>query len=231
MIDLDGADSIASVARRVCLSGQSAVLCAEVPGDVGYLFFFNGALIHATSLDSIGDAAAAEILRWQAASLSWCERRWPRDHSVTKSLDELLQQSSANPAAAMAGRAEDLAPPESEARRAQPADQVPPSPRLPSATGVARALLGDGFKNALSVDGSGLVSGARGSHEHLKAVARSSTLLGDLFGEALGVGPLIAAEASSSGLQRILARSSGGSAVAETTGGSALHLARAFLKL
>jgi hypothetical protein len=229
MIDLDGADSIASVARRVCLSGQSAVLCAEVPGDVGYLFFLNGALIHATSLDLTGDTAAAEILRWQSASLSWCERRWPRDRSVTQSLDELLQQAPDN-AAAVAGQREDE-PPESEARRAQPTDQVTPAPRLPSATGVARALLGDGFKNALSVDGSGLVSGTRGSHEHLKAVARSSALLGDLFGEALGVGPLIAAEASSSGLQRIIARSSGGSAAAETSGGNALHLARAFLKL
>jgi hypothetical protein len=237
MSAIESEESVAAVARAACLGGHTAVLCAEVPGDVGYLFFLKGELVHAASLDLEGEAAAVEVLAWQGASLGWCERRWPRERTIAKDLSGLLESiatqplittSPADSEAEEAEEAEEEPPPESQARRAPPSAL---HARFPTAVGVSRALLCDGFKNVLSVNGSGLATEARGSHQHLKAIASASTVLGDLFGEALGLGPLFAAEASSSAFYRIVARSADGSTVAETTGGSALSLARAFLKL
>lgn len=232
MPEIDNQESVASLARAACSSGRAAVLCAEVPGDVGYLFFLKGELVHASSLDLEGEAAAVEILTWQDASLGWCERRWPRERSISKDLSELLELAARPPEypARMLER-EEQPPPESQARVVSPSTSPPPAARFPTAAGVSRALSNDGFKNVLSVDGSGTVAETRGSHRHLKAVVHATTVLGDLFGEALGLGPLIAAEASSRAFHRIVARSNDGITVAETSGGSALTLARAFLKL
>jgi hypothetical protein len=237
MPSIDSEESVAAVARAACLGGHTAVLCAEVPGDVGYLFFLKGELVHAASLDLEGEAAAVEVLGWQGASLGWCERRWPRERTITSDLTALLESTTTRPpvvttvqppVTAAIADPEEEAPPESQARRA-PTSVL--APRFPTAVGVSRALLCDGFKNVLSVNGGGLATEARGSYQHLKSVLRSSTVLGDLFGEALGLGPLFAAEASSGAFHRIVARSTESTTVAETTGGSALSLARAFLKL
>jgi hypothetical protein len=59
----------------------------------------------------------------------------------------------------------------------------------------------------------------------------SSLTLGDSLGASFGLGPLVAAEASAPGFHRLVARSSEDGITVETGGGSALQLARAFLKL
>jgi hypothetical protein len=232
MTDIASEESVDAVARRAVFSGHSAVLCAEVSGDVGYLFFLKGELVHASSLELEGEAAAAEILCWREARLSWCERRWPNTRSITKDVSELLRQPPPMPVD-LAGPldVEDEPPPESQARPATTSPRFSSEPRFPTATGVSRALLGAGFKNALCVSSAGLVGEARGNYQHLKAIVHGSALLGDLFGTALGVGPLIAAEISSTGFHRVLARSGEGGAAGETVGGNALVIARAFLKL
>src|SRR5689334_21916677 len=94
---IDSEESVAAVARAECLGGHTAVLCAEDPGDVGYLFFLKGELVHATSLDLEGEAAAIEVLAWQGASLGWCERRWPRERTITKDLTGLLESITTQP--------------------------------------------------------------------------------------------------------------------------------------
>jgi hypothetical protein len=216
------------------------VLCAEINGDVGYLFFLKGELVHASSLDLEGESAAAEILAWQAATLSWCERRWPRERTISKNLDDLLQARPVAPSVSVgvvqppppsAVDDEEEPPPQSRSRVGSPKPVVSPEPRLPSAGGVSRALLAGGFKNVVRVNAGGHVTEARGSHHHLKSIVHASLALGDLLGTALGLGPLLAAEASASDFHRLVARSNDGASAAEGPGGPALSLARAFLKL
>lgn len=235
MTAIDEQESVAAIARAACVSGHAAVLCAEIPGDVGYLFFLKGELVHASSLDLEGEAAAVEILGWQGASVGWCERRWPRERTVLRDIDELVdlgaQRASSGISSLERDEEEDLPPPESQARVTSPSTAPLAGVRFPTAAGVSRALLNDGFKNGLSVHGSGLVGETRGSYQHLKAVIWATTALGDLFGESLGLGPLLAAEASTRTFHRIVARSNDGTTAAETTGGSALSVARAFFKL
>ena len=120
-------------------------------------------------------------------------------------------------------------PPRGPARPAT-AD-APVEVHFPSSLGIRQALGRAEFKNALRMSLTGNVTDSRGSAAHLKSILRSSLTLGDSLGAALGLGPLIAAEANAPSFHRLLARSSEETSAVETSGGSALALARAFLKL
>lgn len=232
MIELAERDEVAEVARRTCRAGHPAVLCVEIMGDVGYLFFSAGELIHAVSLDLEGDRAAVEILSWQGARLSFCERRWPRARSVTQELGQLLQQSRLAPAQVTGpARPLDAVAAEMPSPRAEAVAAPAIEPRLPTPAGLSRALRGDGFASSLFLDSDGRVHEARGHSDHLKPIIQASLRLGDSFGEAFGLGPLVAVEAAGGGLHRIVARSSEGAAAAEAPGSGCLQVARAFLKL
>jgi hypothetical protein len=213
--------------RQAAMRGASAVMRIEVTGDVGYLFFLEGELVHASTLELEGEQAVDAILSWRAGAPAWCDRRWPRERSVHRSWSELASASaSASRAAAPAVPDEPPAQP-STASAAEPAAEA----HFPSSFGLRQALSRPEFRNALRLGTGGRVGDSRGSTAHLKPVLLASFTLGDSLGAALGLGPLVAAEASAPGFHRLLARSSEDAAAAETAGGSALQLARAFLKL
>lgn len=224
-------DELLAAVRLARSTFKTAVMCVEVSGNVGYLFFLDGELVHASTLELEGEPAATEILAWRAVRLAWCERRWPKSRSVLRDWNELVEASEAaqTPLSAVSAvstaRAE-IAPPQHEPARAAPAAVA-----LPSALGLRQALGRAEFKNALRVAAGGQVGDTRGSVAHLRPILSSSLTLGDLLGDALGLGPLIGAEASAPGFHRLVARSSEDASAAETAGGSALQLLRAFLKL
>src|SRR6185436_13787802 len=98
---------------------------------------------------------------------------------------------------------------------------------FPSALGLRQVLDRAEFLNALRLSSAGNVSDSRGSTAHLKPILRSTLTLGDSLGAALGLGPIIAAEASATGFHRLIARSAEGASAVETAGGNSLQLARA----
>jgi hypothetical protein len=225
--------SIVTAVRQASVSSLTSVLRVDVPGDVGYLFFLEGALVHAATLDLEGEQAALTVLGWEVATLAWCERRWPRERSVHRGWAELVEQLPASDV---------TAPPPEIAMRPTPTpvEQVTPSApppaqevHFPSSFGIRRALAHTDFKNALRLGPSGTLGDTRGSSSHLKPILRAAVVLGDSLGSALGFGPLIAAEASASApaLHLLIARSAEDSSAIETSGGEGLQLARAFLKL
>lgn len=223
------ADDLFTAIRQARLTAASAVMCVEVSGNVGYLFFRQGEIVHASTLELEGEPAVMEILAWREVRLTWCERRWPRQRSVLRDWNELV--------AAVQTPAPAVTVPEPER---EPEPQTPASPaaaaspvevHFPSALGLRQALGRAEFKNAVRLAAGGNVSDSRGSVAHLRPILRSTVTLGDLLGDTLGLGPLIGAEASAPGFHRLIARSSEDASAAETAGGSALQLARAFLKL
>jgi hypothetical protein len=203
-------------------------MCVEVTGNVGYLFFLQGEIVHASTLELEGEPAVISIATWPKARLTWCERRWPRERSVRRGWDELAAEVDAEVTSAKGVVAEASREPEAPA---PPAPTGPSEVHFPSALGMRQALGRAEFKNALRVAAGGQVSDSRGSVAHLKPILRSTVALGDLVGATLGLGPLIGAEASALGFHRLIGRSSEEAAAAETNGGSALQLLRAFLKL
>jgi hypothetical protein len=208
----------------------TAVLRLEVVGDIGYLFLLEGELVHASTLELEGESALASMLGWHDAKLAWCERRWPRERTIHRPWTELAP-TEASPGLAAEHEQEPAPTPEPEPEpEPEPVSEVAPV-QFPSAMGIRQVLSRADFRNAVRLNAIGNVSDSRGSTAHLKPILRSSVTLGDSLGAALGIGPLLAAEASAPGFHRVLARSSEDMTAVETAGGSGLSLARAFLKL
>lgn len=82
-------EEIALALRQAAISCISTVMRAEIPGNVGYLFLREGAVVHATTLELEGEDALRAILRWRKASLAFCERHWPQGPSVKRPWTEL----------------------------------------------------------------------------------------------------------------------------------------------
>lgn len=206
--------------RHAEITAKTGVMRVEVRGDVGYLFFERGDLVHASTLDREGEAAVQSIATWEQAAPCWCERRWPRERTVMRKFIELLDEARATERSAPARVTE---PP-----REAPSGEAPS--HFPSSFGLRQVLWRDEFKNVLRLS-AGAVADSRGSSGHLRSIVQATMTLGDSLGAALGLGPLVAAEASAPSFHRLLARSADELAAAETPDGAALPLARAFLKL
>lgn len=217
-------DILAAV-RQAAMAMVSSVIRVEVAGNVGYLFFLSGELVHGSTLELEGEPAVNAILSWREADLAWCERRWPRERTVFRSWSELCATPEPPPVAPI----EDERPtaPAIPLEASEPAPEV----RFPSSFALRQMLNRAEFKNALRINVSGVVADTRGSTAHLKPILLSALSLGDSLGAALGLGPLIAAEASAPGFYRVVARSGEDGMAAESAGGSTVALTRAFLKL
>jgi len=187
------------------------------------LFFLKGDLVHASTLDREGEAAASVIANWQpAVPPCWCERRWPRERSVTRRFLELLDDGE---------REQSVGPGPIEMHEPDPpSSEVDETAHFPSTFGLRQVLGRAEFKNALRMR-SGVVGDSRGSSSHLRSIVQATMTLGDSLGAVLGLGSLIAAEASAPGFHRLLARSADELVAVETADPTTLPLTRAFLKL
>jgi hypothetical protein len=223
--------SIITAVRQASISSLTSVLRVDIQGDVGYLFFLDGELVHAATLDLEGEEAALTVLGWEVATLAWCERRWPRERSIHCDWAALVDRLESCELTAPPPEVAPLPAPILLEPVRQSAPPPAPEVHFPSAFGIRRALGHTDFKNALCLGSDGTLGDARGSSSHLKPILRAAVALGDLLGGALGLGPLIAAEASASTLHLVIARSAEDSSAIETNGGEGLQLARAFLKL
>jgi len=216
-------DGLIFTVRQAEITAKTGVLRVEVVGDVGYLFFLKGDLVHASTLDREGEAAASVIANWQpAVPPCWCERRWPRERTVTRRFVDLLEEQ--DPAASVAPAPVEVREP------SQASSEGAEAAHFPSTFGLRQVLGRAEFKNALRMR-SGVVGDSRGSSSHLRSIVQATMTLGDSLGAVLGLGSLVAAEASAPGFHRLLARSADELAAVETADGSTLPLTRAFLKL
>lgn len=223
-------DILAAI-RQAAMAMVSSVIRVEVAGNVGYLFFLNGELVHGSTLELEGEPAVNAMLSWREADLAWCERRWPKERTVFRSWSELCTTAEPPPVALI----EDERPtaPAIPLEPSEPSEPSEPAPevRFPSSFALRQMLNRAEFKNALRINVSGVVADTRGSTAHLKPILLSALSLGDSLGAAFGLGPLIAAEASAPGFYRVVARSGEDGVAAESAGGSTVALTRAFLKL
>jgi len=225
-------EELMAAIHQARVGAASAVMCVEVTGNVGYLFFRDGEIVHASTLEFEGEPAVTAILAWREARLTWCERRWPRERSVLRPWHELAAAAEArSPAVAVVAVALAVAANAEQQTHEPPARASASEVHFPSSLGLRQALGRAEFKNALRLAAGGHVSDSRGSVAHLRPILRSTVTLGDLLGAALGLGPLLGAEAAAPGFHRLIARSAEDASAAETAGGNALQLVRAFLKL
>jgi hypothetical protein len=77
-----------------CLARSHRVIRVTTVGNIGYLFFAGGQIVHASSLELDGEDAAREILLWSQGTFEPCERPWPTRPSITKSWQALLLEAA-----------------------------------------------------------------------------------------------------------------------------------------
>ena len=136
MIATSTAEPIAAALRRAAASGVTSVLRVEVPGDVGYVFLHEGQVVHASTVDLEGEAAATSICGWESGLLTWCERRWPARRSVPSGWSPPLLEVAEPPPAVAATSA--------DARSEEALPELTPvvesTVHFPSAFGIRRVL-------------------------------------------------------------------------------------------
>ena len=86
---LNGA-SLADLVQMECLSGRERVMRVSSGGEVGYLFFRGGQIVHAVSRRGIGETAALEILRWNDGTFEPCSAGWPDRDSIGSNWQNLI---------------------------------------------------------------------------------------------------------------------------------------------
>ncbi|HEX7670141.1 MAG TPA: DUF4388 domain-containing protein, partial [Polyangiaceae bacterium] len=100
----DGADALSSSGFRARLDGLSLfdlvqmeciararrVVRVASAGRVGYLFFLDGEIFHATTKNLHGERAALEMLEWTDGTFEPCNIVWPEKGSIKMGWQNLL---------------------------------------------------------------------------------------------------------------------------------------------
>ncbi len=86
--------SLWDLIQMECLTRSHRVVQVIGEGGVGYLYFDRGQIVHATTAQRTGEAAALEILDWTNGSFQGCERSWPTQATIRTSHEGLILQAA-----------------------------------------------------------------------------------------------------------------------------------------
>ena len=86
--------SLWDLIQMECLARSHRVVQVVGEGGVGYLYFDRGQVVHATTAQRTGEAAALEILDWTNGSFQSCERGWPAQATIRTSHEGLILQAA-----------------------------------------------------------------------------------------------------------------------------------------
>lgn len=199
-----------------CLSRSRRSMQVVGEGGVGYLYFDRGRVVHATTAQAVGEAAALEILAWTNGSFQASDRPWPEQPSIQTALEALLlraaqlrDEAAASNLVAFPGRGgtaldeeifeeleigdeEEEGEPEGEGpMRSSNIDDAITGVKDPR---VARPEIAGDFTVVMRLGPNGaIVSNRGGSEELAETVAYVQRLL-QLTGEMLGLGEFSAME-------------------------------------
>lgn len=198
-------ESLSDLVQMECLSGRERVIRISSGGEVGYLYFRGGQIVHAVSRRGIGEAAVLEILRWNDGTFEPCNAGWPDRDSIGSNWQNLLLLAAQH--RDESGRHNLVAFP-SPASRSVPLrpSSIPPPSSNPARSGGASA--GSGLNSvssvnndssppvlaqvraAVRVDPSGKIVSSKGVADELSQVAAYASRLAELIGDGLGMSGL-----------------------------------------
>jgi hypothetical protein len=195
--NLTGA-SLMDLVQMECLSGREGVIRVSSAGEVGYLFFRSGQIVHAVSRCAIGEAAALEILRWSDGTFEPSNAGWPDRDSITSNWQSLLLRAAQH--RDESGRHNLVAFP--GARGGLPRSSPPPPPPVArvsvkpeaSVSNESSAPLLAQVRAAVRIDPTGNVVSSKGDAEGLTQMAAYAARLAELVGDGLGMQGLVSVE-------------------------------------
>jgi len=86
--------NLPDLVQMECLARSRRSIRVTTVGNIGYLFFADGQVIHASTLELDGEAAAQEILLWSQGTFEPCDRPWPAKPTIDKSWQVLLLEAA-----------------------------------------------------------------------------------------------------------------------------------------
>lgn len=178
-----------------CLRRGQRILRITSRGQVGFLYFRGGQIVHATSGRGAGEAAVREMLSWQAGTVEPWAGSWPDRESITVSWQSLLL-GVAETAIGVEG-AQTVAP-----GKAPPV--VPPPLPPPPAAEVETVVMARNGRVLRGSPGSGLPE-----------AAAYAAQMADLIGEFLGLEGFRTVEASFDRTHYLISRTTEGGLLAQ----------------
>jgi hypothetical protein len=220
--------NLTDLVQMECLARSTQVIRVMSRGDVGYLYFQNGDIVHAMSSSAVGEAAALEILGWDEGSFEQSSAGWSSAPSITRSWQSLLMLAATtrDEAERDKNRGRNVVdfPREKSASNSMPDEppptlssypnRAPPPSTLPAPTSsqpVAPAQRG--IERAVRLDAGGKVVSTRGDCEDLVATTAYATRIAALVGEQLGLDSLKAIECISGATRRLFYTEGDGSVI------------------
>jgi hypothetical protein len=174
-----------------CLARKHRVVRVTTVGNVGYLYFDDGDIVHAATLELEGEAAAFEMLHWSQGTFETCERNWPEHPSITISWQALLLRAAQ--IKDEYGRAKVLSLPSKDRVDHQGASITVESqmtmkaPPGDTGNGSNAHWNVEDFEVAVRLGPSGDVLASRGPTEEFADIVAYTARLVDILGELLGL--------------------------------------------
>lgn len=189
-----------------CIARTRRVMRVTSGGRVGYLFFREGEIVHATTRNVVGERAALEMLGWTDGVFEPCNIVWPERDTIQSSWQNLLIASATakdEDAAGKLVRLPSRRPAALEAASRRPVPSEPPPSKAPdtvrppppsgsaapneTAMKSAQGLTTNGVQRAVRIDPNGKVLSTAGDTTELVGFAAYAARVGDLIGQALGL--------------------------------------------
>jgi hypothetical protein len=227
---LNGA-SLADLVQMECLSGRERVIRISSAGEVGYLYFRGGQIVHAVSRRGIGETAALEILRWNDGTFEACNAGWPDRDSIGSNWQNLLllaaqyrDESGRHNLVAFPGpgarsgslRPSSAPPPSSLPTRSEGPSAHSGLNNVSSVTSDSSPPMLAQVRAAVRIDASGNVVSSKGAADELSQVAAYASRLAELIGDGLGMSGLRSIEVLQPSTRTLICKEKSGTTLALT---------------
>jgi len=188
--------------QHACTTAHTGVARVIAFGDVGYWFFRRGTIIHAMTLDLVGEEAALQMLTWEDVKWEACSRPWPSEQTIFLSWVELFQRAGEQQRTELSAAVSPPVAPLSEPppQRAAPVlssgllRAEPPRREPPLISAAQLESLADHAVDFVLIESDGRSRTLRGQAEPLTELASYAAQLCERIGSELGIGPCHALE-------------------------------------
>jgi hypothetical protein len=220
--------NLTDLVQMECLARSTQVIRVMSRGDVGYLYFQNGDIVHAMSSNAVGEEAALEILGWDEGSFEPSSTGWSSAPTITRSWQSLLMLAATtrDEAERDKNRRRNVVDfPREKSSSAPMPDKPPPtlssfSIKTPTSSTIPAPASSQpagpaqrGIERAVRLDPSGKVVSTRGDCEELVATTAYATRIAALVGDQLGMDALMVIECLSGTKRRLFYTEKGGSVI------------------
>jgi Domain of unknown function (DUF4388) len=175
-----------------CLARKHRVVRVTTVGNVGYLYFDAGNIVHAATLEQEGEFAAFEMLQWNQGTFEGCDRAWPASPSITVSWQALLLRAAQIKDEQGRGKVVPLPSKERTADLEGGAVTVesPMSTKPPQgneSNGNSGSWHAEDFELAVRLGANGEVFASRGDAEEFANIAAYTSRLAEILGDFMGL--------------------------------------------